>query len=39
VKLADISGLKRGNIRKKKIIELATNSKNRNIGDLYVRNK
>jgi hypothetical protein len=35
VKPADISGIKRGNICKDKINEFATNSKNKNIRDLY----
>jgi hypothetical protein len=34
VKPADISGIKRGNIRKDKINQFATNSKNKNIRDL-----
>jgi hypothetical protein len=35
VKPADISGIKRGNIGKTKLMSFATNSKNKNIRDLY----
>jgi hypothetical protein len=35
VKPADISGIKKNEYLKDKINELTTNSKNKNIGDLY----